>query len=240
MPQLNTRYRACYPRCVLVRPLVDDGVPARHPLGQHMRPLQMPEGGLDVISPQRLVGPFHFLFVRFVHVGAPGLRERDMCSLRRTVGGAGGRRQRHAPNRRNRPCKGPGSCSNGERRRPAQRARFDGRRAPTVRPLGRSARPLPHACRPFVSWDCPGASPAPKVQPSTTSRPRCNPKEPTMNATQQVPCNCTTCPGTGCACGCQQAATQTACACGPQCQCGVQCQCGTQCKCGAGASCAQS
>ena len=61
-----------------------------------------------------------------------------------------------------------------------------------------------------------------------------------MNATQQVSCNCTTCPGTGCTCGCQQAAAQTACACGPQCQCGAQCQCGTQCQCGAGASCAQS
>ena len=49
-----------------------------------------------------------------------------------------------------------------------------------------------------------------------------------MNTTQQVPCNCTTCPDIGCTCGCQQAAAQTGCACGPQCQCG------------AGASCAQS
>jgi hypothetical protein len=49
-----------------------------------------------------------------------------------------------------------------------------------------------------------------------------------MNATQQVPCNCSTCPATGCTCGCQKAAEQTASTCGPQCQCG------------AGASCAQS
>jgi hypothetical protein len=42
----------------------------------------MPEGSLEVISLQRLVGACHFPFVRFVHVGAPGLRERDMCSLR--------------------------------------------------------------------------------------------------------------------------------------------------------------
>lgn len=62
----------------------------------------------------------------------------------------------------------------------------------------------------------------------------------TMNTIQQVPCNCTTCPGTGCSCGCQQAAAQTAGACGPQCQCGAQCLCGSQCQCGAGASCAQS
>ena len=37
-----------------------------------------------------------------------------------------------------------------------------------------------------------------------------------MNATQQFPCNCTTCPGTGCTCGCQQATEQTAGACSPQ------------------------
>lgn len=43
-----------------------------------------------------------------------------------------------------------------------------------ARPLGRSARPLPHACRPFVSWGCPFAAAAPKVQPSKTSRRRCN------------------------------------------------------------------
>ncbi|SAK95848.1 hypothetical protein AWB81_05323 [Caballeronia arationis] len=48
-----------------------------------------------------------------------------------------------------------------------------------------------------------------------------------VNATQQLPCNCTTCLGTGCTCGCQQATEQTAGGCGPQCQCG------------AGASCAQ-
>ncbi|MEO8280304.1 MAG: hypothetical protein ABI564_11485 [Ideonella sp.] len=36
-----------------------------------MRPLEMPEGGLEVRLPQRLIGPFDFLFVRFVHVGAP-------------------------------------------------------------------------------------------------------------------------------------------------------------------------
>ena len=46
-----------------------------------MRTLEMPEGGLEVVLPQRLVGPFHFLFVRFIHVGAPSLRERDMRSL---------------------------------------------------------------------------------------------------------------------------------------------------------------
>ena len=61
-----------------------------------------------------------------------------------------------------------------------------------------------------------------------------------MNTTQQSTCSCTTCPGTGCTCGCQQAAAQTARACAPQCQCGAQCQCGSQCQCGAGASCAQS
>ena len=55
-----------------------------------------------------------------------------------------------------------------------------------------------------------------------------------MNTTQQAPCNCTTCPGTGCTRGCQQAAEQTAGACG------AQCQCGAQCGCGAGASCATS
>ena len=55
-----------------------------------------------------------------------------------------------------------------------------------------------------------------------------------MSTNQQVACNCTTCPGTGCTCGCQQTAQQTAGACGPQ------CQCGTLCQCGAGASCAES
>lgn len=64
--------------------------------------------------------------------------------------------------------------SKGARRSvPASTARL----AVMVRPLGRSARPLPHVCRPFVSYDCPRVRPAPKVQPSTTSRPRCNPKE---------------------------------------------------------------
>ena len=48
------------------------------------------------------------------------------------------------------------------------------RHAPAARPLGRSARPLPHARRPFVSWGCPCAAAAPKVQPSKTSRRRCN------------------------------------------------------------------
>jgi hypothetical protein len=62
-------------------PPVDEGVPARHALGQHMGPLEMPEGGLEVILPQRLVGPLHFLFVGLVHVGAPGWRERDLRSL---------------------------------------------------------------------------------------------------------------------------------------------------------------
>jgi hypothetical protein len=64
---------------------MNEGVPARHPLGQYMGSLEMPEGGLEVVSPQRLVGPFHFLsvlFMRFVHVGAPGLRKRDLRSLR--------------------------------------------------------------------------------------------------------------------------------------------------------------
>ena len=61
---------------------MNEGVPSRHPLGQHMGPLEMPEGSLEVASLQCLVGPFHFLLVRFIHVGAPGLRERDMCSLR--------------------------------------------------------------------------------------------------------------------------------------------------------------
>lgn len=56
-----------------------------------------------------------------------------------------------------------------------------------------------------------------------------------MNTPQQTPCNCTTCPGTGCTCGCQPPAAQVACACGPQCRCGTQCLCGTQCRCGAGA-----
>jgi hypothetical protein len=61
-----------------------------------------------------------------------------------------------------------------------------------------------------------------------------------MNTTQQTTCGCNTCPGTGCNCGCQQAAAQTAGTCGPLCQCGAQCNCGSQCQCGAGASCAQS
>jgi hypothetical protein len=51
---------------------MDEGVPARHSLGQHMGPFEMSEGSLEVSSPQRLLDPFHFLFVRFVHVGAPG------------------------------------------------------------------------------------------------------------------------------------------------------------------------
>jgi len=33
------------------------------------------------------------MFKRFVHVDAPGLRERDMCSLRCTVDGSSGQRQ---------------------------------------------------------------------------------------------------------------------------------------------------
>ena len=49
-----------------------------------------------------------------------------------------------------------------------------------------------------------------------------------MNTTQQVPCNCTECSGTGYTCGCRQAAAHTGYACGPERQCG------------AGASCAQS
>jgi hypothetical protein len=51
-----------------------------------------------------------------------------------------------------------------------------------------------------------------------------------MNDTKQsTPCTCTTCPGAASTCGCQtvaaQAATQAACACGPQCQCGQACNC---------------
>ena len=61
-----------------------------------------------------------------------------------------------------------------------------------------------------------------------------------MNPIQQVACNCTMCPGTGCTCGCQQTAEPTAGACGPQCQCGPKYQCGAQFQCGAGARCAQS
>jgi hypothetical protein len=40
-----------------------------------------------------------------------------------------------------------------------------------------------------------------------------------------TPFACTTCPGTSCTCGCQENATQAACACGPQCQCGQSCTC---------------
>lgn len=63
-----------------------------------------------------------------------------------------------------------------------------------------------------------------------------------MNANQQTPCSCAACPGTGCLCGCQQAAAQTAAqgVCGAQCACGPQCQCDTSCRCGAGANCAQA
>ncbi len=58
-------------------------------------------------------------------------------------------------------------------------------------------------------------------------------KETTMNeSTNPTPCTCSTCPGTGCTCGCQPAATQTtqavppaACPCGPQCACGPACSC---------------
>jgi hypothetical protein len=46
-----------------------------------MGSFQMPEGDLEVIAPQRFVGAGHLLFVRIVHVVAPGLRERDLCSL---------------------------------------------------------------------------------------------------------------------------------------------------------------
>ncbi len=123
-----------------------------------MGSLEMPEGGLEVVSLQRLVGPFHFLFVRFIHVGAHGLREREMCSLRCTVGGAGGQRQRRAPNGRNRTGKGPNPRSNvgaGARRSRARSggpARGDGMttrsigetataRVPTVRLKGLSVRP---------------------------------------------------------------------------------------------------
>ena len=46
-----------------------------------------------------------------------------------------------------------------------------------ARPLGRPTRPLPHARRPFVSWDCRCAAAPPKVRPSKTSRRRCQRKE---------------------------------------------------------------
>jgi len=47
-----------------------------------------------------------------------------------------------------------------------------------------------------------------------------------MNDTKQpIACNCTTCPGTSCTCGCQKPAEQTVCACGPQCKCGQGCTC---------------
>jgi hypothetical protein len=39
-------------------------------------------------------------------------------------------------------------------------------------------------------------------------------------------CGCNPCTGAGCACGCQNPATQDACACGPQCACGSSCACG--------------
>jgi len=38
-------------------------------------------------------------------------------------------------------------------------------------------------------------------------------------------CACESCPGSGCNCGCQEAAADTACACGPACACGVGCNC---------------
>ena len=116
---------------------------------------------LEVASRSASSCPCHFLFVRFVHVGAPGLRERDMRSLPVHC-----RRRRRAatavaPNRRNRSGKGPQPRSNGGlRRRPAdsvrgstgQTARGDGpttrsigetapARVPTVRRMALSARP---------------------------------------------------------------------------------------------------
>ncbi len=52
-----------------------------------------------------------------------------------------------------------------------------------------------------------------------------------MNTAIQTECTCNTCPGAGCACGCQDSqllqGRQKACACGPQCQCGSQCTCAT-------------
>jgi hypothetical protein len=54
-----------------------------------------------------------------------------------------------------------------------------------------------------------------------------------MNATNQIPCTCTNCPGQGCTCGCQSLPTQQTvpnaiCACGPECKCGPGCACKRQ------------
>jgi hypothetical protein len=47
-----------------------------------------------------------------------------------------------------------------------------------------------------------------------------------MNDTKQpIACNCATCPGKSCTCGCQKPAAQAACACGAQCKCGQGCTC---------------
>src|SRR5262245_26064350 len=44
-------------------------------------------------------------------------------------------------------------------------------------------------------------------------------------------CACDACPGSDCACGCQDAPSETTCACGPLCACGVACNC-PNCRCG--------
>jgi len=90
----------------------------------------------------RLFGALRFLFVRVIHVDAPGLHERNLRSLRCTVGGAKGRRQRAAPNRRNRSGKGPDARSNGGCRQPAQPAQCGntaGGDGVTARSIGETA-----------------------------------------------------------------------------------------------------
>ncbi len=47
-------------------------------------------------------------------------------------------------------------------------------------------------------------------------------------------CQCQTCPGSTCDCGCQNTATDAARAC----QCGAACACGDSCTCGEACSCA--
>jgi hypothetical protein len=45
-----------------------------------------------------------------------------------------------------------------------------------------------------------------------------------MNDEIKNPCGCEQCAGPSCTCGCQTAATQEACTCGPQCDCGDACE----------------
>lgn len=85
--------------------------------------------------------------------------------------------KRCAPRCRSPSGKGPNARSIGGCRRLAKSERLGGSTLIGGEPLGRSARPLPHACRPFVSWSCHRAAAPSKVQPSKTSRHRCNPKE---------------------------------------------------------------